>query len=229
MVDPSPNGKDKNNIEKQISPDYSDGEEDIDISDFKQLYNRLIEITQNEIELPNDLLPYQSSIVDAILDRIDHMNNILNECRETYSKFVIEHHELALERISYLINTYLRTRLRKLDNEASKYIKLLQSDFERATKFLSPFEAKYLDKDTDSIDTYITNILAEFPPIIRQFYLSGIPNKKRITYAFVIGKSHGRIIDGEHEIEIEPDVCRILTADAIVENAEKGSCCFKLI
>lgn len=233
MAEQSPNDDDYSHGGKQNCPDYPLKEnvegEDIDVSDFKQLYERLIEITQNEIELLDDLLPYQALIVDAILNKIDHMNDILNECRPSYPQFVIEQHELSLERINYLINTYLRTRLRKLDHRASKYIKLLQMNYVRATKFLSPFEAKYLDRDTDSIDTYIKEIMADFPPIMRQFYLANIPDENKRKYAFVIGRSYGRIIDGEHEIEIEPDVCRILTTDAIIESAEKGSRCFKLI
>lgn len=196
---------------------------------LQQLYERLVEVTQNELELSDDLLPYQPDVVDYIVEQIAHMNNVINKTKSRWSPFCIEQHKIELERFSYLINTYLRTRLKKIEANAPYLIKLLRTDIDRATKFLSPLEAKYLDRYNDSIDTYMKNIIKDMPDNMQRFRLASIKQREKIDYAFVIGCNEGTIVDGDAEITIEPDVCRILTVSTIIDLLEKGSRQFKLI
>jgi len=196
---------------------------------LQQLYERLIEVTQNELELSDNLLPYQPDVVDYIVDQITHMNGVINKTKNRWSPFCIEQHKIELERFSYLINTYLRTRLKKIESNAPHLIKLLRTDIERATKFLSPLEAKYLDRYNDSIDTYMKNVINSMPDNMQRFRLASIKQKERANYAFVLGCSEATVIDGEAEVILEPDVCRILTVSTIIDLLEKGSRQFKLI
>lgn len=196
---------------------------------LQQLYERLIEVTQNELELSDNLLPYQPSVVDYIVEQIAHMNDVINKTKNRWSPFCIEQHKIELERFSYLINTYLRTRLKKIESNAPQLIKLLRTDIDRATKFLSPLEAKYLDRYNDSIDNYMRNVINSMPDNMQRFRLANIKQREEASYAFVVGCSDARILDGEEEVLLEPDVCRILTIPTIVNLLEKGSRDFKLI
>lgn len=196
---------------------------------LQQLYERLVEITQNELSLSNDLLPYQPEVVDYIVEQITHMNNVINKTKNRWSSFSIEQHKIEIERFSYLINTYLRTRIKKIELRAPYLIRMLRTDIERATKFLSPLEAKYLDRYNDSVDTYIKNIIKDMPENMQRFRLSGIKQKEGSDYAFVVGCEEAAIMDNDSEVMLEPDVCRILTVPTIIDFIEKGSRQFKLI
>lgn len=196
---------------------------------LQELYERLVEVTQNEVELSEDLLPYQPEVVDYIVEQITHMNTVIDKAKTKWSPFSIEQHKIELERFSYLINTYLRTRLKKIEATAPYLIKLLRTDIQRATKFLSPLEAKYLDRYNDSIDSYMKNLIKNMPDNMQRFRLANIVQKERTGYAFVIGKNEARIVDGEAEVFLEPDVCRILTIPTIIKQLERGSRDFKLI
>lgn len=196
---------------------------------LQQLYERLVEVTQNEIELADDLLPYQADVVDYIVEQITHMNSVINKTKNRWSAFCIEQHKIELERFSYLINTYLRTRLKKIEANAPYLIKLLRTDIDRATKFLSPLEAKYLDRFNDSVDTYMKNIISSMPDNMQRFRLANIRPRQSFEYAFIQGLEEGTVVDGDAEIRLEPDVCRILTVSTIIDLLEKGSRQFKLI
>lgn len=200
-----------------------------EIDSLQQLYERLVEVTQNELELSDNLLPYQPDVVDHILAQISHMNSVINKTKDLWSPFCIEQHKIELERFSYLINTYLRTRLKKIESNAPHLIKLLRTDIERATKFLSPLEAKYLDRYNDSIDMYMRNIIKNMPDNMQRFRLASVKQREKTAFAFVQGCTEASILDGESEVLLEPDVCRILTVSTIIELLEKGSRQFKLI
>lgn len=196
---------------------------------LQQLYERLIEVTQNELELSDDLLPYQPEVVDYIVEQITHMNDVINKTKDRWSTFCIEQHKIELERFIYLINTYLRTRLKKIESNAPYLIKLLRTDIERALRFLSPLEAKYLDRYNDSIDKYMKNVIKDMPDNMQRFRLTNMIQKENAAYAFVMGCEDARIVDGDTEVILEPDVCRILTVPTIISQLEKGSRQFKLI
>uniref|UniRef100_A0A6G1S531 DNA replication complex GINS protein SLD5 n=1 Tax=Aceria tosichella TaxID=561515 RepID=A0A6G1S531_9ACAR len=198
---------------------------------LQQLYERLVEVTQNELELKNDLLPYQPDVVDYIVEQITHMNSVINnpKTKDRWKPFTIEQHKIEIERFSYLINTYLRTRVKKIEANAPQLIKLLRTDMDRGLKFLSPLEAKYLDRYSGSIDTFIKNIIKDMPENMQQFRLANIKKMDKTEYAFVQGLTEATIEDGDAEIRLEPGVCRILTVSTIVDLLEKGSRQFKLI
>lgn len=196
---------------------------------LQELYERLVEVTQNEVELSDDLLPYQPEVVDYIVEQITHMNTVIDKAKNKWAPFAIEQHKIELERFSYLINTYLRTRLKKIEANAPYLIKMLRTDIDRATKFLSPLEAKYLDRYNDSIDSYMKNIIRNLPDNMQRFRLANLIQREKAGYAFVLGKEEARIVDGEAEVFLEPDVCRILTIPTIIGQLERGSRDFKLI
>lgn len=207
----------------------SDSEEEEVIESLEQYYQRLVEITENELELADDLLPYQAVVVEHFIEQVTHMNDGIIKHKAILQPFCVEQHKIVIERISYLINTYLRTRLNKIEANAPALIKMLKSDSERANKFLSRAEQKYLDRFNDSIDSYMKNIIKDMPENMHRFKLASVRPKDKLRYAFIVGLSDARILDGEAEIMLEPDVCRILTVPSIVELLEKGCRDFKLI
>jgi len=196
---------------------------------LQQLHQRLIEVTQNELELIDSLLPYQPDVVDYIVEQITHMKNVIDKYKSRWSPFSIEQHKLELERFSYLINTYLRTRLKKIEDNAPYLINMLRTDIDRATKYVSPLEAKYLDRYNDSLENFMKKITQNLPENMRRFRLADMKPRQKSKYGFVIGTEVATIEDGDTEVVLEPDVCRILTVATIIELLEKGSRQFRLM
>lgn len=205
----------------------------MEIDSLQDLYQRLVEVLQNELEVA-ELLPYQAEILDFVVEQINHMTNVINMTKKQWSPFCIEQHQIELERITYLVNNYLRTRLKKIEASAPYLIKMLRTDIDRANKYMSPVEAKYLDRYNDSIDSYMMDVvMKDMPENVRRFRLANMisqqEEKARTSYAFVVGKEEARIMDGDVEVVIEPDICRILSVATIIEQLEKNSNQFQLI
>lgn len=200
-----------------------------EFENLQQLYERLVEVTQNEQELKDDLLPYQPDVVDFIVHQITELNKNITQLKDQLRPFCVEQHRIELERFSYLINTYLRTRVKKIEANAPQLIKMLRTDLDRALKYLSPLEAKYLDRYSESIDTYMRNIIKDMPENMQRFRLANIKRREKVEYAFVQALTQDTIVDANEEITLEPGVCRILTTSTIIDLLEKGSRQFKLI
>lgn len=201
-----------------------------EINSLQDLYDRLLEVTQNELEL-TELLPYEPDVVELILMQITNLNDKISRLQiRGHEPFEVEHHKIESERFSYLINTYLRTRVRKIEENAPYLKKMRDQDRQRARKFMSRSEREYLDNYYEIINSYMKNVLQDYmPPNMQKFNFKDLVEKVQTDYAFVIGKDHGTVADGNAEITIEPDICRILTVSTIVDQLEKGSRLFKLI
>lgn len=205
----------------------------MDVPNLQELYQNLVEILQNELEV-SELLPCEAEIVDYMIEQINHMTNIITLTKKKWSPFCVEQHQIELERITYLVNNYLRTRLKKIEASAPYFIKMLRTDIDRALKYLSPVEAKYLDRYNDSIDSYMMDVvLKDMPENLRRFRLASMiaehEEQAKTNYAFVMGKTEATILDGDVEIQLEPDICRILSVSSIIEQLEKKSDLFQLI
>lgn len=203
-----------------------------EFENLQQLYQRLNEIFINERELEDELLPYYPEVVECIVEQITHMNKILDRSRQskTMNSFKFEFHKLEIERFSFLLFGYLRIRLKKIERNASQLIQLLNSDMDRALKFLSRQEAKYLDRYNIIVEQFIKNRIEDMPDNMKRFSLAGLKQGKHYKYAFVMGTQTGSVQDGPFQIQIEPNVCRILSVEAIVNHLENDEkICLKLI
>lgn len=73
------------------------------------------------------------------------------------------------------------------------------------------------------------NVIKDMPDNMQRFRLASIKQREKANYAFVMGCMDATIVDGDTEVMLEPDVCRILTVSTIIDLLEKGSRQFKLI
>lgn len=142
--------------------------DDLDLSDEEQvitpaiLVGKLRQAWRNE-KLSPDLLQYETEIVDSVFAQIGAMENNLESLNK--ADFCLFFHQSELERIRFLLSSYLRTRLEKiqrfswflLDQEES----LLKDKQEGR---LSPAELKFLKEYTSGIHTnsYLFIIIDSF-------------------------------------------------------------------
>lgn len=195
----------------------------------KQVYSKFLEIIANENESP-ELLEYEETIVDCMIEQIEHMENNISRLKNRLETFCIEQHRTEIDRLQYTVNVYLRTRIRKIEQNCSSMIKILKTDQQRAQKLMSAGEIKYLDSYFMNIENYLSeSIMGRLNIPIKDashtFSLLELPNDERElfdnTYVFVRALKKTDIlitngVDGEQEtITLEPNSIHFLPYSSV--------------
>lgn len=117
-----------------------------------------------------DILPYEESLIERVLQRIRkqlefiEMNSIELQTHEKDIKLMLVIVETELERIQFLIRSYVRLRLQKIDRY-SLFIQQNQSE---------------LDKLNRDEVTYMEGHLAMLHELFKEQYLKKLPKNSRI-------------------------------------------------
>ncbi|KAE9547967.1 hypothetical protein FO519_008819 [Halicephalobus sp. NKZ332] len=84
---------------------------------------RMTEVWTNECASPT-ILPHQFDLVDILVDQSEHMTANIARVPEAHRRDLkCTVHEMELHRISYVINSYLRTRLKKIEDDPMGILK----------------------------------------------------------------------------------------------------------
>ncbi|XP_072342023.1 DNA replication complex GINS protein SLD5 isoform X2 [Scyliorhinus torazame] len=102
-----------------------------------QLIAKLEEAWLNEKYSP-DLLENKSEIVECVMEQLDHMEQNLQRARKGDLKVTI--HRMEMERIRYVLSSYLRSRLQKIERFFPHILEKEKSLLEAAPSCLSPQE-----------------------------------------------------------------------------------------
>ncbi|CAN7941650.1 unnamed protein product [Ixodes hexagonus] len=103
------------------------------------LVQKLEEAWLNEKFSP-EILPYLGDVVDCLLDQLTHMQENLQQIDK--ADFRVTVHKMELERIQYILTSYMKIRLGKIEKHGAfilNQIRNSQSDQE----LLSPEEQRY--------------------------------------------------------------------------------------
>jgi len=104
-----------------------------------------------------DLLDYDGDVVDCMLDQIHQMEANLKRVKKT--DFKISVHKMEVDRIRYVIASYLRCRLQKIET----YHRHVLST-EELRRRLSPEELKFATELQASVDAHLHEVaLRELP------------------------------------------------------------------
>uniref|UniRef100_A0A7E4VU95 DNA replication complex GINS protein SLD5 n=1 Tax=Panagrellus redivivus TaxID=6233 RepID=A0A7E4VU95_PANRE len=109
------------------------------------------EIWLNESAAPK-LLTYRSEHVNSLIDQLENMQeNIAQRSEAERRSMKCTIHALEVQRITYVINDYLRTRMRKIEKDP---VQAMLEDDNRAKKdeerLLSPAEREFAEKYYDA-------------------------------------------------------------------------------
>lgn len=114
----------------------SDDSEEIELT-TAQVIEIMMEAWLNEKFAP-EILPHKSEVVDCLLGQIMYMEeNLSNLSNADFQKSL---HQMELDRLRFIVTSYLRTRLDKI--EAFVYVTLKEED-----QRLEKNEALYLTND----------------------------------------------------------------------------------
>ncbi len=125
---------------------------------------KISEVWIKEKSVP-ELLPYENKLMDRLLERMRkqiefiEINSIELQQDEREIKLLLVIVENELDRVQFLIRSYIRTRLLKID----KFSIFIRSDKEELAK-LSPNETAYMEKHLQLLmDLYNSQFLGRLP------------------------------------------------------------------
>ncbi|KAL3986151.1 hypothetical protein ACH3XW_41560 [Acanthocheilonema viteae] len=133
-----------------------------------QLVKEITTAWQNEICAPR-LLPHMETIVDLMIDQLESMEENFSRCKDHTSLKIILH-KMEVQRLAYMINEYIRVRLKKIEKD----VEVLQNeDAERektnAPRLLSTTERVFA-KRYELMKRHLmeTNFLERIPPALQR-------------------------------------------------------------
>jgi len=197
-----------------------------------QVYKRLVEVVINETLAP-ELLPFEEPIVDCIVDQIQHMSDNIKKLGSKLGSFCTEQHKIELERFSYVVNKYYRTRIEKIEANAPYLVKVLKFDRIKASKLMSNTEIKYLDNYVTSIDEHLdSTVLNLMPPNMQSFKLtdasSNQDDEHKSNYVFVKALQETSVqvdcpLNGLETVEMKKGEERFLPYLSVRDHLQSGS------
>lgn len=135
----------------------SDGEE---VITAQKVLENLENAWYNEKFAP-ELLPHQSDIVELMLEQIAHIEENVKKLDKTDIRMII--HRMELERIRYVIASYLRCRLEKIETFCSSIMRAEERrpDIE---KRLSETEAVFCREYHESVANHLNQLAIRHIP-----------------------------------------------------------------
>jgi GINS complex subunit 4 len=113
-----------NTIEDSANGDASQEEEELELTAFEVIL-RLEKAWMNELFAP-ELLEPQIEVIDCLLDQIKKTEENLSQL--DIGHFSIPLHKMELARVRFLIASYLRLRLQKIQKHAHSVLKSNEDD-----------------------------------------------------------------------------------------------------
>uniref|UniRef100_A0A8D8VB59 DNA replication complex GINS protein SLD5 n=2 Tax=Cacopsylla melanoneura TaxID=428564 RepID=A0A8D8VB59_9HEMI len=178
-------------------------------------------------KLSPELLPNKMEYVDCMLEQIKQMEENIEKLRKDDIR--IEIHRMEIERIRYVITSYLRIRVEKIEKFA---FDIVQQDTERSTEnaYLSPDEMKYARAYLSSVDNHCNKYLNLLPPNLRT-----LEDKNKVirpdlnSYVFLrAGKDVPNVYikdmseNKEDEFVLDEGSQHILPYESIAESVKNG-------
>lgn len=174
-----------------------------------------------------EILPHQTDFVDCLLEQIKEMEENIAKLSKTDPK--VDLHKLELERIKFLITSYLRTRLKKIECFC---VSVLEEEANRSedNAYLSPAELQFAKAFAQNTDNNFDTILRHMPDRYNKLER----NKKIIEpnmNSFVFLKCNKQIdsviikntLEGlEEEIVLEDGTQHLMPYSSIAEFVKKG-------
>ncbi|KAJ8684220.1 hypothetical protein QAD02_020012 [Eretmocerus hayati] len=218
-------GKDHTGVrhEDLLDAEYHEDSDDDEDLTPAQLIQELENAWLNEKFAP-ELLPNKQSVVELTLLQISHMEDNLKRLDKGDVRMNI--HTMELSRIRFMISSYLRKRLEKIEEFA---IHLLSEDAKRSPEqaFMTPAETKFAREYVSSVECLFSAIaLQHMPPRIKDFELNKLSSKPNLDKHVFIRANTDRSGILIPSIDLEVDITKgsqhIIQYSAIAHLVKSG-------
>lgn len=151
-----------------------------------------------------ELLPQQTDMLDLMLGQISHMEENINQLDKNDFHYIA--HQMELERIKYIITSYLRCRLKKIETFTRC---ILNEDDQRAPnkKRLSDEERRYADQHMALLKKHFHHVaIQHMPQNLQEESAREIVTPNLMSHIFLrANESVASVIVGLNDEEVDLD------------------------
>lgn len=126
-----------------------------------EVLEKLEEAWMNEKFSP-ELLEHKTHIVDCILEQIKEMEETLSHIKK--GDFVASIHKLELDRVRFVLSSYLRNRIQKIEKHVVHVLEQEASRSQSSPSRLSSEELAYAKEYADNMDSHLNSLVLRHMP-----------------------------------------------------------------
>ncbi|XP_055972841.1 DNA replication complex GINS protein SLD5 [Sorex fumeus] len=184
--------------ELELLEQDSDGSSEEVVLTPAELIEKLEQAWLNEKFAP-ELLESKSEIVECVIEQLEHMEENLRRAKREDLKVSI--HRMEMERIRYVLSSYLRSRLMKIEKFFPHILEKEKTSHEGDPSSLSPEEFTFAKEYMANTETYLKNVaLKHMPPNLQKVdLLRSVPKPDLDSYVFL------RVKERQENILVEPE------------------------
>ncbi|XP_058491186.1 DNA replication complex GINS protein SLD5 [Solea solea] len=175
---------------------HDDGQEDVMTP--AELIAKLEEAWLNERFSP-ELLENRSEVVECVMEQLTHMEENLQRVKKGDAKASI--HRMEIDRIRFVLSSYLRSRLQKIEKFFPHVLEREKSRGEGAPSLLSPEEFAFAKEYHTNTESYLKAVaLKRMPPNLQAVdLLKTVPEPCLDSFVFL------RVKERQENILVEPE------------------------
>ncbi|XP_061448564.1 DNA replication complex GINS protein SLD5 isoform X1 [Rhineura floridana] len=149
-----------------------------------QLIRSLEQAWMNEKFAP-ELLESKSEVVECVVEQLEHMETNLKQAKRGDLKISI--HRMEVERIRYVLSSYLRCRLRKIEKYFPHVLEKEKTRAEGDPSILSPEEFAFAKEYMANTEAHLRNVaLKHMPPNLQKVdLLKAVPKPNLDSFVFL--------------------------------------------
>lgn len=128
-------------------------------------------------------------MLDLMLGQVSHMEENVNQLERNDFRGII--HRMELERIKYIICSYLRCRLAKIENFTDF---ILAQEAAREEKLLSAEEHTYATNYLKMNKNHFQQIVLQHIPTLKDDYAQNMARPNEMSHVFLVANKDGKAI-----------------------------------
>lgn len=175
-----------------------------------QLLENLRNAWLNEKFAP-ELLPHQSDMTDLMLGQIAHMEENISQLDKNDLRFVA--HQMELERIKYILTSYLRCRIQKIET-FTRHILMEEDERPVNKRRLTPDERRYAEAHAALIKQHFNQVAVQhMPQNLQEQSSSEIVTPNLMSHIFLrANETIPAVIVGvnDEEVDMEKDSLHLM-------------------
>ncbi|EFA03409.1 DNA replication complex GINS protein SLD5 [Tribolium castaneum] len=191
-----------------------------------ELIEMMEEVWVNEKFAP-EILPHKQEVVDCVLGQISYMEKNLETLPSTDFKKGI--HQLEVDRIRFLVASYLRHRLEKIETYVLHILKEEEQRGEREEElYLTEAEQQFAIKYKQDLEQHFENATNFYPGLPFEDWKSHIVAPNMNSFVFLKAKTavEGVVIDPSRDDDEVADLTvgsqMILSYNSVTDLVKKG-------
>ena len=218
---------DVDDLERELLSTTQASEEDVEELTARDVLEILEKTWLNEKFSP-EVLPHKIEYVECMLEQIKCMENNINHLPQNDIK--VDIHKIELERIRYVLASYMRCRLKKIEQFA---FHILEQEESRSAneRYLSEAETRFAEEYVKNLDTHLQSVLKEMPWNWQTLEASNKRIKPNVDgYVFLrANESVSNVVvkdvfeNRDEEVELNADSQHLLPYSSIATNVKEGT------